>query len=49
MAGAQRYLASLGPFPPQARELQFAFRCTHPGCSGDDLCCKLIENRVTIH
>lgn len=49
MAGAQRYLASLGPFSPQARELRFMFRCTHPGCSGDDLCCKLIENMITIH
>ena len=49
MAGAQHYLASLGPFPLHAHELLFAFRCTHPGCSGDDICCKLIKNTVIIH
>ena len=49
MAGAQHFLASLGPFSPNAHKLQFAFRCTHPGCSGDDLCCKLIENMIAVH
>lgn len=48
MAGAQRYLASLGPFSREDRQLWFGFRCTHPGCSGDDLCCKMVNNIVTI-
>ncbi|HEX7974183.1 MAG TPA: glycoside hydrolase family 57 protein [Anaerolineales bacterium] len=49
MAGAQHYLASLGSFPPDAQKLRFTFRCTHPGCLGNDLCCQLIEKIVTIH
>ncbi len=49
MAGAQHYQITLGPFPPQVQKVQFAFRCMHPGCSGDDLCCKLLENVIHVN
>ena len=39
MAGVQRYQLTLGPFPPQSQELRFIFHCTHPGCTGQELCC----------
>ncbi|MBI2486785.1 MAG: hypothetical protein HYW01_07480 [Deltaproteobacteria bacterium] len=48
MAGVQRYHLTLGPFPPESREVCFGFRCTCRGCDGGDICCKLGEHRVQI-
>ena len=48
MAGVRRYHLVLGPFSAEAREVRFRFRCTHPGCSGDDVCCRGHEYRVAI-
>jgi len=46
MAGLHRYHLTLGPFDPGTREVRFRFRCTHPGCSGKDICCRQEEQRV---
>ncbi|MFQ6102646.1 MAG: hypothetical protein ACE5OS_15655, partial [Anaerolineae bacterium] len=48
MAGVQRYHLTLGPFPPQVREVRFTFRCTHPGCDCRDVCCDPREYVVRI-
>jgi len=48
MGGVQRYHLTLGPFPPDARELRFRFRCSHAGCTGDDICCSPQEHAVEI-
>lgn len=48
MAGIQRYHLTLGPFPAQAHAVHFRFRCTHPGCTGQDICCKADEHTVEI-
>lgn len=48
MAGVSRYHLTLGPFPPEAREVRFRFRCTHPGCDGRDICCEPTERIVAI-
>ncbi|HEY66139.1 MAG TPA: hypothetical protein G4O02_16385 [Caldilineae bacterium] len=40
MAGIQRYHLTLGPFPPEVREIRFVFHCAHPGCDCRDLCCE---------
>ncbi|MFQ6059087.1 MAG: hypothetical protein ACE5MB_09460 [Anaerolineae bacterium] len=47
MAGVQRYHLTLGPFPPEAREVRFTFRCTHPGCDCRDVCCE--ARTYTVH
>lgn len=46
MAGVQRYHLPLGPFPAEVHALHFRFRCTHPGCPGQDICCKDDEHTV---
>lgn len=48
MAGAQHHHMALGPFPTSAREVRFRFRCTHPGCPGDDVCCSQEDHIVEI-
>lgn len=48
MAGLRRYQYILGPFPQQVRAVSFTFRCTHPECDGQDICCKLDEHSVAI-
>ncbi len=48
MAGVQRYHLTLGPFPPEAQAVHFRFHCTHPGYSGQDICCKADEHMVEI-
>jgi hypothetical protein len=48
MAGVQRYHVTLGPFPSPAREVRFRFRCTHPGCPGDDVCCSRDDHVVEV-
>ncbi len=48
MAGVQRYRLTLGPFPAEAHSVHFRFRCTHPGCTGHDICCKADEHIVEI-
>jgi len=48
MAGIQRYHLTLGPFPPQAREVRLTFRCTHLGCDCQDICCDPQEYAVRI-
>lgn len=39
---------ALGPFPQQVRAVGFVFRCTHPGCDGQDICCEAREYTVCI-
>ncbi|NOZ26682.1 MAG: hypothetical protein GXP39_01335 [Chloroflexi bacterium] len=46
MAGVRRYHLSLGPFPPEVREVHFVFRCTHLGCDCRDVCCEPREYSV---
>ncbi|MBI2875555.1 MAG: hypothetical protein HYY20_01590, partial [Candidatus Tectomicrobia bacterium] len=48
MAGVQRHHLTLGPFPPEAQEVRFGFRCTCQGrtCGGDY--CLQGEYRVRI-
>ena len=48
MAGVRRYHLTLGPFPAQAHELRFRFRCTHPNCDGANVCCRQEERLVRI-
>lgn len=48
MAGLRRYQHTLGPFPQQARAVGFVFRCTHPGCDGQDICCEPREYTVQV-
>jgi alpha-amylase/alpha-mannosidase (GH57 family) len=48
MAGVHRYHLTLGPFDPGTWEVRFRFRCTHPGCSGRDICCRQEEYRVAL-
>lgn len=48
MAGVRRYQALLGPFPPGAQAVRFRFRCTYPGCLGDDICCSRTDHVVQI-
>jgi alpha-amylase/alpha-mannosidase (GH57 family) len=48
MAGVQRYHVTVGPFPPAARELRFRFRCTHPDCPGNDICCSREDHVVRL-
>lgn len=48
MAGVQRYHLILGPFPATAQAVHFRFRCTHPGCTGQEICCKADEYTVEI-
>ncbi len=40
MAGVTRYHLTLGPFPPQVRELRFRFHYAHTGCDGQNICCE---------
>ena len=46
MAGAQRFQLQLGLVPEGVSEVNFSFRCLHPGCEGQDLCCR--EDRHTV-
>lgn len=39
MAGVRRYHLTIGPFPPDVKEVRFTFRCTHLGCDCRDICC----------
>jgi hypothetical protein len=48
MAGVQRYHLTLVPFPLEAHDVHFRFRCTHPGCTGQDICCKADKYTVEI-
>lgn len=48
MAGVQRYHLTLGPFTSEVYEVRFHFRCTHPGCDGTHVCCKMEEHTVRI-
>lgn len=48
MAGTSRHHITLGPFPPDVREVRFRFRCTHPNCDGKGICCRENEHHVTI-
>jgi alpha-amylase/alpha-mannosidase (GH57 family) len=48
MAGVQRYQWTLGSVALQARELVFRFRCTHPRCDGNHICCRADEHTVRI-
>jgi hypothetical protein len=48
MAGTHRYQLTLGPFPEGSRNVRFSFHCTHPGCDGTDICCKVEERTVSI-
>jgi alpha-amylase/alpha-mannosidase (GH57 family) len=48
MAGVHRYHVTLGPFEPWAQDVRFHFQCTHPGCSGQDICCDPTEYIVHI-
>jgi hypothetical protein len=48
MAGSHRFHITLGPFPEHARALRFRFRCTHPGCAGNDVCCSPHEHSVEL-
>lgn len=46
MAGVTRYHLTLGPFPPQVRQLRFRFHCAHTGCDGQDICCEPVVYTV---
>jgi hypothetical protein len=48
MAGVQRNHLTLGPFPLEAHYVHFRFRCTHPGCTGQDICCNADKYTVEI-
>lgn len=48
MAGVQRYHLTFDPFPPTVRDVRFQFRCTQPGCDGQEICCKPDEYVVRI-
>ncbi len=48
MAGVQRYVLTLGPFPLGARQLRFRFRCTHPNCDCRGSCCSAEDHHVAI-
>ena len=48
MAGVSEHHLTLGPFAPEVTEVRFRFRCTHPGCSGNDACCQLQDQTVLI-
>jgi len=39
MAGAQRFQLIMKDFPLDARQLRFRFRCTHPNCDCQSVCC----------
>jgi alpha-amylase/alpha-mannosidase (GH57 family) len=39
MAGHGAHGMVIGPFGPDASDLCFHFRCTHPGCDGRGACC----------
>ncbi len=48
MAGVQRCHLNLGPFPPVVHAVHFRFRCTHPGCTRQDICCQPDEHIVNM-
>lgn len=48
MAGVQRHHLTLGPFPPEAQEVRFVFRCSCQGCTCGGDCCLPGEYRVRI-
>lgn len=48
MAGSHRFHVTLGPFPESAQRVRFWFRCTEPGCPGDDVCCSPHEHDVKL-
>ena len=48
MAGIRRYHLPIGPFPVGARAVRLRFRCTHPGCDGQDVCCRPDEYTVRL-
>ena len=48
MAGIHRYTITLGPFPAQAAELRFKFRCSEARCDGEDICCRQHEHSLAI-
>ena len=39
-------IPTLGPFPPEVREVHFAFLCAHPGCDCHEVCCDREEHVV---
>jgi alpha-amylase/alpha-mannosidase (GH57 family) len=48
MDGARRHRLTLGPFPPDAREVRFSFVCGHPGCDERAECRAPSEHVVVI-
>jgi alpha-amylase/alpha-mannosidase (GH57 family) len=48
MAGVSEYHLTIGPLTPEFGEVRFRFRCTNPGCSGEDVCCRRGERAVRI-
>jgi alpha-amylase/alpha-mannosidase (GH57 family) len=47
MAGPCHHAVTLGPFP-SGTSLAFRFRCQHPGCAGETVCCRGEEWTVNI-
>ncbi len=39
MASTGRHQLTLDPLPPETRIVNLRFRCTEPGCLGNDICC----------
>ncbi|HJZ10966.1 MAG TPA: hypothetical protein VJ521_02370, partial [Acidobacteriota bacterium] len=49
MAGLKRYFVTLGPFPPDSREVRFRFHCLCSGCDcSKDVCCRADEHVIQI-
>lgn len=48
MAGVQRFEGTLGPLPPGTTTLHVQFRCTHPACDGQALCCRAPRQRLRV-
>lgn len=48
LAGTRRHQRTIGPAPEGSQLLRFTFRCTHPGCACDELCCRGEEVHVLV-
>ena len=48
MAGQSRHQVTLGPFEDSARLLRFVFRCGGVHCRGDDPCCRLDPQEISL-
>lgn len=46
LAGARHHQATLGPFSPDVRRIEFEFQCGHAGCPGHGPCCSLQRQYV---